>query len=150
MPPLPVKSSGVLLERGARKLGLHPFPAPLAILSQPYDGRPACMHCGFCHGFGCEFGAKSSTLATMIPEAEATGRCEVRTESYVVRIETDTRGRATGVTYFDRDKRERLPESARRHRVRERRRDAAAAAHVGQRAFPARARELERRWSAST
>lgn len=25
MPPLPVKSSGVLLERGARKLGLHPF-----------------------------------------------------------------------------------------------------------------------------
>ena len=28
MPPLPVKSSGVLMERGARKLGLHPFPAP--------------------------------------------------------------------------------------------------------------------------
>ncbi len=25
MPPLPVKSSGVLLERGARKLGLHPL-----------------------------------------------------------------------------------------------------------------------------
>ena len=25
MPPLPVKSSGVLFERGARKLGLHPF-----------------------------------------------------------------------------------------------------------------------------
>ena len=54
MPPLPVKSSGVLLERGARKLGLHPFPAPLAINSQPYRGRPACVHCGFCHGFGCE------------------------------------------------------------------------------------------------
>jgi choline dehydrogenase-like flavoprotein len=32
MPPLPVKSSGVLLERGARKLGLHPFPAPMAIV----------------------------------------------------------------------------------------------------------------------
>jgi choline dehydrogenase-like flavoprotein len=108
MPPLPVKSSGVLLERGARKLGLHPFPAPLAINSQPYRGRPACVHCGFCHGFGCEVGAKSSSLTTMIPEAEATGRCEVRAESYVVQVATDQRGRATGVRYFDRDQRERF------------------------------------------
>ena len=108
MPPLPVKSSGVLLERGARKLGLHPFPAPLAINSQPYRGRPACVHCGFCHGFGCEVGAKASSLTTMIPEAEATGRCEVRAESYVVQVVTDKRGRATGVRYFDRNKRERM------------------------------------------
>ena len=54
MPPLPVKSSGVLFERGARKLGLHPIPAPMAINSQQYRGRPACVHCGFCHGFACE------------------------------------------------------------------------------------------------
>ncbi|HJY41829.1 MAG TPA: GMC family oxidoreductase, partial [Steroidobacteraceae bacterium] len=108
MPPLPVKSSGVLLERGARKLGLNPFPAPLAINSQPYRGRPACIHCGFCHGFGCEVGAKASSLTTMIPEAEATGRCEVRPESYVVQVVTDKRGRATGVRYFDRNKRERM------------------------------------------
>ena len=67
MPPLPVKSSGVLLERGARKLGLHPFPAPMAINSQPYRGRPACVHCGFCHGFACEVVAKASTLTTVIP-----------------------------------------------------------------------------------
>ena len=106
MPPMPVKSSGVLMEAGARKLGLHPFPAPLAIASQPYRGRPACVHCGFCMGFGCEARAKSSTLFTMIPEAEATGRCEVRTASYVFRVETDSAGRATGVHYFDADKRQ--------------------------------------------
>jgi choline dehydrogenase-like flavoprotein len=106
MPPLPVKSSGVLLERGARKLGLHPFPAPMAIASRPYRGRPACVHCGFCMSFGCEVMAKSSTLYTMIPEAEATGRCEVRAESYVFRVETNGAGRATGVAYFDGDKRE--------------------------------------------
>ena len=106
MPPLPTKSSGVLFERGARKLGLHPFPAPLAINSQPYRGRPACVHCGFCHGFACEVMAKSSTLTAMIPDAEATGRCEVRAESYVVRIDTSKQGLATGVQYFDRDKRE--------------------------------------------
>ena len=50
--------------------------------------------------------AKSTTLFTMIPEAEATGRCEVRPLSYVSRIETNAAGRATGVAYFDKDKRE--------------------------------------------
>jgi choline dehydrogenase-like flavoprotein len=106
MPPLPVKSSGVLLERGARRLGLHPFPAPMAIVSQLYRGRPACVNCGFCMGFGCEVMAKSSVLYTMIPEAEATGKCEVRSGSYVFRVETDPKGHATGVHYFDLDKRE--------------------------------------------
>ena len=106
LPPLPVKSSGVLFERGARALGLHPQPAPLAILSQPFHGRPACQHCGYCLGFGCEFRAKSSTLYTVIPIAEATGRCEVRPNSYVRRIEVDKQGRVTGATYFDENKKE--------------------------------------------
>lgn len=105
-PPLPVKSSGVLFERGARALGLHPQPAPMAILSRPHHGRPACMQCGYCAGFGCEHRAKSSTLFNVIPTAEATGRCEVRPGSYVRRVETDERGRATGVTYFDAERRE--------------------------------------------
>jgi choline dehydrogenase-like flavoprotein len=111
MPPLPVKSSGVLFERGARKLGWHPVPAPMAINSQQYRGRPACVHCGFCHGFACEVGAKASTLTTVIPEAEATGRCEVRPDSYVFRIETNSQGRATGVSYFDGERRAHLQRS---------------------------------------
>ena len=101
LPPLPVKSSGVLLERGARKLGWHPYPAPLAILSQPYQGRSACEHCGFCESFGCEWGAKSSTLASVIPIAEKTGHCEIRPNSYVRKISTDNKGRVDGVLYFD-------------------------------------------------
>ncbi len=106
LPPLPIKSSGVLVERGAKKLGWHAFPAPLAIISQNYRGRHGCMHCGFCEAFGCEWGAKSSTLATMIPIAEQSGRCEVRAHSYVTEIETNGLGRATGVVYFDKQKRE--------------------------------------------
>jgi len=105
MPPLPVKSSGVLLERGARKLGYHPQSAPLAINSQPYNGRPPCQHCGFCLFFVCEYRAKSTSMAVMLPLAEATGRCEIRPNSYVARVETDRAGRATGVTYFDADRR---------------------------------------------
>ncbi len=101
VPPLPVKSSGVLFERGAKALGWHPQPAPMAILSQPHDGRLACQHCGYCMMYGCEFDAKSSTLATMIPRAVATGRCEIRAESTALRVETDASGRATGVVYLD-------------------------------------------------
>jgi choline dehydrogenase-like flavoprotein len=105
MPPLPVKSSGVLLERGARKLGYHPQPSSMAINSQTYNGRPACQHCGFCLFFMCEYGAKSTSMVTMLPLAEASGRCEIRPESYVARVETDRAGRATGVSYFDKQKR---------------------------------------------
>ncbi len=104
MPPLPVKSSGVLFERGGRKLGLHPYPAPMAINSVLYKGRAPCAQCGLCGGFGCEVMAKSSSVWTVIPEAEATGRCEVRPESYVFRIGMNSAGRATGVHYFDSNK----------------------------------------------
>jgi len=101
LPPMPVKSSGVLLERGAKKLGLHPFPAPLAILSQQYKGRAACIHCGYCEAFGCEVGAKSSTLAAVVPAAVKTGRCEIRPNSYVRKIEVGKDGRVNGAIYFD-------------------------------------------------
>lgn len=101
MPSLPVKSSGVLLERGARAIGLHPQPTPMAINSVAYNGRPPCQHCGFCLFFPCEFRAKSTSLVTMLPVAEATGRCEIRPDSYVARVETRADGRAEGVAYFD-------------------------------------------------
>ena len=86
----------------------HPFPAPMAILSQSYQGRMPCAHCGFCMGFGCEMGAKSSPLPYLIPRAIATGRCEIRPNSYVRKIELDAHGRATGAIYFDHTGKENL------------------------------------------
>lgn len=101
VPPLPIKSSGVLLERGAEKMGWKAQVEPLAILSQPHNGRPACINCGFCMGFGCEVNAKSSTLVAMLPQAQASGNCEIRAECAVFRIETDARGRVDEVLYYD-------------------------------------------------
>lgn len=108
VPPLPIKSEGVLCERGATKLGWRAWPAPLAILSRPYRGRAGCVHCGPCAGYGCEVRAKSSTLVAMIPGAVATARCEIRPHSYCRKIELGPTGRATGVIYFDQDKNERF------------------------------------------
>ena len=107
MPPIPIKSSGVLLELGANKLGLHAQAEPLAILSQSYNGRPGCINCGYCMFFGCEANAKSSTLAAMIPAAEASGHCEIRAESAVFRVQTNSSGRASGVLYYDAEGNER-------------------------------------------
>ena len=108
LPPLPIKSLGVIAERAALKLGWTAAPSPMAILSQPYRGRAACVHCGFCESFGCEMRAKSSSLVTVIPAAVRTGRCEIRPQSYVRKIETDRRGRVIGAVYFDTGGREHL------------------------------------------
>jgi choline dehydrogenase-like flavoprotein len=107
LPPIPINSSGVLLERAAKNLGISVQVEPLAILSQPYNGRPPCINCGFCSMFGCEVGAKSSSLAAMIPLAEASGNCEIRAECAAFRIETNAQGRADEVLYYDPDGNER-------------------------------------------
>jgi choline dehydrogenase-like flavoprotein len=101
MPPMPIKSSGVLLRDGAARLGYTSQAAPLAILSRPHNDRAPCIHCGLCWGQACEVGAKSSTLAAMIPVAERTGRCEIRDRCVVTRIETALNGRVTRVIYVD-------------------------------------------------
>lgn len=101
--PMPIKGSDVLLERASKQLGLTAYPAPVAILSEPHNGRPACIHCGFCNGFGCEVNAKSSSMATMIPLALASGNCELRTGCTVARVDTDDQGRASEVVYWEAD-----------------------------------------------
>ena len=42
--------SSMLLAAGAKRLGLHPFPFPMAANSVAYNGSPACNNCGFCSG----------------------------------------------------------------------------------------------------
>ena len=116
MPPLPVKSSGVLFERGARKLGLHPVPGAdgdqLAAVSRPR--RRACIAAS-ATASPARSARRRRTLTTVIPEAEATGPLRGAARKLRVRgSRPTTHGRATGVTYFDRDRRERFSARARR------------------------------------
>lgn len=102
MPPLPVTRPGSIHRRGAAHLGWHTLPVPLAINSVPRDGRPACIQCQHCVGFACPVDAKNGTQNTLIPQAIATGRCELKTGVMVERI--NMRGNcAEGVSYFDAD-----------------------------------------------
>ncbi len=90
-------------EYATKKLGFHPFSTPRAIVSQPYNGRPACSYCGFCQGFGCHVGAKSSILVTKLVDADKTGNFKLITGAMCHRINSDNSGRATGVSYYGPD-----------------------------------------------
>jgi len=46
--------------------------------------------------------AKNGTHNTLIARALATGLCDLVTEAMVASIDTDSSGRVTGVSYFDR------------------------------------------------
>ena len=103
LPPLDTHPLTGHLERACRRLGWHPFPTPRALLSHAYRGRPACTYCGFCAGFGCRTGAKSSVQESYIDRALATGSCELRPNAMVREVTIDARGRATGCIYIDAD-----------------------------------------------
>jgi gluconate 2-dehydrogenase alpha chain len=79
----------------AEALGLHPYAAPTAANSVPYDGRPACNNCGFCAFFGCPIHAKGDPVALLM-RAMASGNAELLSETFVSRLRTNGR-RATGV-----------------------------------------------------
>jgi choline dehydrogenase-like flavoprotein len=97
LPPVPDNREASVLAPAAQRLGWKPFHTPLAILSQPYRGREACVRCAYCNGFGCEVGAKSSTLVSVIPEAIKTGNCTLLPESFASQVTVSDRGVPDGV-----------------------------------------------------
>jgi gluconate 2-dehydrogenase alpha chain len=107
LPPLRRTGWTELVAAAARRLGLHPYPGPAAMLSEPYRGRPACTYCGFCNWNGCHVDAKSSTHLTAIPRAETTGNLDLVTGARVTEILVDRDGLASGVR-FVRDGREEM------------------------------------------
>jgi len=100
MPPFASNLSKKILERGAKKLGWNTQPVPLLINTTPRDGRGACVGCSYCVGFACPTDAKNGTHNTMIRRGMATGNCQLITEAIAERIEIDSLGNATGVTYL--------------------------------------------------
>lgn len=99
-PPLPPGPVGPIVAKGFRKLGWHYWPMPAAIVSEEYNGRPACNNCGACQS-GCPRGSLHNVAFTVWPRALAAGT-DLRPFARVLRIESDDSGRATGATYVDR------------------------------------------------
>jgi gluconate 2-dehydrogenase alpha chain len=101
MPPGAPMFGARLTAAAAEEQGWHPYPAPTAVNSVPYDGRPACNNCGFCAFFGCPIHAKGDPVASL-QRALMSGRAQLRAETFVSRIIVHN-GRATGVEYIGPD-----------------------------------------------
>jgi choline dehydrogenase-like flavoprotein len=97
MPPVRLREWGSRLARAHNGLGWHWWPGSNAIATRPYGRLRACADRGSCM-FGCAERAKSSPDITHWPDAVALG-VRLVTRAHAIRIETDSRGRATGVVY---------------------------------------------------
>ena len=100
-PPHPSRRSSLLFEKGARRLGYHPFPLPIAINPVGYGGRTGCTWGGTCQGFGCPIHAKATSLSVCIPKASASGNLDLRHGAEVFDLPVGEGGRVRGARYLD-------------------------------------------------
>jgi len=90
-----------LIKKGAAKLGIKTVAFPLAVLSKPYDNRPACHYCGACN-FGCDTASRFSTLEVLFPKLQKMKNFTLRTNAAVHRVLLDrSTGKARGVSFID-------------------------------------------------
>jgi gluconate 2-dehydrogenase alpha chain len=103
LPPSERMYVDLMLSDASRRAGFHPFAYPGAINSRPYDGRPACINCGFCSGYGCPNNSKGSAAVTTLRKALLTGNCQLRFNAFARRLMTGGGTHVTGVEYTDDD-----------------------------------------------
>jgi gluconate 2-dehydrogenase alpha chain len=104
MPPSPPMYASLVVDKGLKDLGYTMYPYPTAVNSIPYDGRPACVNCGFCSGYACPNNSKGSTAVTMLRKALTSGNCQLRAETRAIRLLTNSTGTmVTGLQVIDPD-----------------------------------------------
>ena len=60
IPCRPASYDGIAFRQACDALNYHPYPTPCAINTlQGFQGRNACVNCGFCNGWGCPNGSKA-------------------------------------------------------------------------------------------
>lgn len=102
-PPMPMSRYAQKFHAGCAVLGYNSFPTPQAALSRPFNGRPATVVSAFAQQHGDPTGTRSSALNVFVPDAAATGRYDLRPDSYVRELAVDARGRVASAVYADVD-----------------------------------------------
>jgi gluconate 2-dehydrogenase alpha chain len=106
-PPMDMTYGPTLFAQAAASVGLKPFPAPSANMSQAYTNPLGvqlgpCTYCGFCEKFACGNYSKSSAQTTILPVLMRKENFTLKTECEVTKINLDSTGkRAVSVTYVD-------------------------------------------------
>jgi choline dehydrogenase-like flavoprotein len=111
MPPMKTFRHGEVWVKGFESLGIRMVPAPVAMNSTEYQGRPACIYDGWCSA-GCPTGALANPQATYLGEARK-ARAEVRALCTVTRVLTNPQGdKVIGVEYYDEKKQRQVQEAS--------------------------------------
>ena len=101
LPPIRFRCMDHIIEAGASKSGVPYLPDRIAQLTEPLGEHPACHYCGNCTE-GCDVGAFFSSPYFLLPNAQATGNLELRTNAIAREVLMNAEGRAHGVAYVDR------------------------------------------------
>jgi len=108
-PPLAEHPLAEWVDSACDRLGFTALPTPRAILSQSSGKRKSCEYSGYCGSYGCSSGAKGSSRASLLDEAYATGNCDIRPDSSVVKLYSSKANQShqiTSVKYRDKTGRE--------------------------------------------
>ena len=99
--PPPYASPAKRVVQAGTKLGLRPFPIPLAINFNGGNGRAAsrCVKCLTCDMFPCKIGAKNDLSIAVLPDAIRHGAV-IKDQVTATKL-LWTGGRVTGVEYLD-------------------------------------------------
>ncbi len=100
--PAPYGRSAKRIAHAAERLGLKPFPIPLAINFRGDRGRPACVMCMTCDLFPCKICAKNDLAVTVLADAHRCG-ARVRSRTIARRLLVDG-SRVRGVDCLDLDR----------------------------------------------
>jgi len=107
LPALPYRCLNHILQKGAEKIGIPYLPDRCAQLTIRHNDRPPCHYCGNC-GAGCDTGSFFSPTWFTIPDAERTGKLELRTDALARNVLVDGNGQAKGIAYIDRTTRQEM------------------------------------------
>ncbi len=98
-PPLP-RGYELLINKGAKEMGIPNIPSRLSILTEPKNGRAKCHYCSQC-ARGCTTNSYFSSPSVLLRPALATGNLTLITGAFVREVMTDNEGLATGVSYIN-------------------------------------------------
>lgn len=90
-----------MLDKACQDMGLHPLPAPRAVLPYAALGRGGCSYSGYCGSYGCATGAKGNARAALLNKAIKTGNCKIIPRAMVARLLSDGKGQVTAAEYID-------------------------------------------------